>query len=225
MGSRVTVYSRPDCLEAYVQNGCKARAGSVCSERRGKSPSEARTASKRRSRIRRYAAKNHLSAFLTLTCDGREPSRADLFAAGAKLMRNVRNASGGDVFPFVWVVEGGDGLRERGHLHALVPSCRAPVVLDRWAYGLGDKRELESVQDIRATALYLAKAVPCGQGKQLRYGPRFAPAKPITTELDSAGDVQRCLVDTFGSPPCQSKPILSDGTDGHQLGELLLWER
>jgi len=140
-------------------------------------------------------------------------------------MRNVRNASGGDVFPFVWVVEGGKGTLGRGHIHALVPSCRAPVVLDQWARGGGDKRDLHTVQDIRDTALYLAKALPCGQGKQLRYGPGFAPAKPITVELDSAGDVQRCLLDTFGSPPCQSKPILSDGTDGHQLGELLLWER
>ena len=219
-----SMYVRRDALEAYSRAG-RLSSGHSRHASGPKKASESKTETKRRSTIRRYGVVNDLTSFVTLSVQGaRPPAREVVIASAMRTFRNVKNAVGG-AFPCVWVVEGGTGYGGRGHVHALVPPMLAAVVCEKWGSGSTDHQELATAEDIRRKAHYMTKALPFGEGKQVRPAPGFAPERPLCVELDDGCAVKDRLLDYFGEPPCRVEPILSDRTDGWLLGAQMFWDR
>jgi hypothetical protein len=158
------------CPAAAEGGGCfvparrrTARGGGVPNPER----SRAEAARRARGRLRRYCAANRLNRLGTLTyrgsgCHDRAQVRADL----GVLFRSLREALGGQAFPYVWVPEshpGGHGL----HAHFAVGKfIKQTVIRDAWAHGFVSIKLLSDLpvgsgrlEESRKAAGYLSKYV------------------------------------------------------------------
>lgn len=157
------------CPSAGEGGGCFVPA------RRGKSsggipnPDRSRSEAARRARgrLRRYCAANGLNRLGTLTygppfCTDAGQVRRDLGA----FFRSLRDALGGDAFPYVWVPElHSDGRRFHAHF-AVGQYIRHTIIKEAWGHGFVHIKRLSdlpvgsgSLAESRLAARYLSKYV------------------------------------------------------------------
>jgi len=104
------------------------------------------------------------------------------------VIRPIRRALGNA--PYVYVIEGGTGVRP--HAHLLVRREWAYELDRRWPYGFPDIKVVSSVNEIRASAVYVAKDFADAplRGLRNRYsvGRGFAiqPERVSVSSLDEA---------------------------------------
>lgn len=113
-------------------------------------------ATRARSQVRRFAVANHLDSFGTFTTAEFVPS-ADILRETAIWIRKVRAVeANGDRFPYVFVIEGGNG-GIRPHVHALMPMPIGEACVSTWPLGHSKQVKLGTNDEIREKAHYMSK--------------------------------------------------------------------
>ena len=204
-GGAMSVTLHRESLEAYARVGRRPSGPrpqrSAAIERDEGHPDEVRRVQRQNRFItaRRYAVANALHSHVTLTVQVDE-GRSWMAAETKNFFRRLKDHVGW-TFPFVWVVEGGnlDGQSDiRTHVHALVPVDLSARIQHEWKHGHAHVDHLRDVDDVRRAAQYITKALPSGQGQQLRTGRGFKP-QPERVDLESTSALPELLLDRFGS--------------------------
>lgn len=141
-----------------------------------------------RTKIRHYAVGNGLTHFVTLTVEVGSPSASGVARSVKSVIRPTRRALG--KAPYVYVIEG--GIDVRPHAHLLVQREWAYELKKRWPQGFTKIKVMRSVNEIRASADYVAKDFADAplRGLRNRYsvGRGFAiqPERVFVSSLDEA---------------------------------------
>lgn len=106
-----------------------------------------------RTKIRHYAVGNGLTHFVTLSVEVNSLPASGVARCVKSVIRPTRRALG--KAPYVYVIEG--GIDVRPHAHLLVRSEWAYELKKRWPEGFTTVKVMRSVNEIRASADYVAK--------------------------------------------------------------------
>jgi hypothetical protein len=154
-----------------------------------------------RGKVRRYAVANGLSVFVTLTF-AVAVDRVVARVLVKKFLGRLRHRYFGDLFPWVFVVEG-NGSDARVHVHALLPKVSGAALRDAWPCGCTDVADLRSRTEVRKAAHYIAKdfdKVREPRSHRYEVAQGFAP-EAIRSHTDSPEDGESAVIDWMGRQP------------------------
>ena len=157
-----------------------------------------------RSRIRRYATTNRLDALVTITAAILLPPLQ--FAQRIRhLIRRCTRKLG--PVPWLWVAELGS-KSGRFHVHMMSRASEADWLAESWTAGAVDVRFLATIEDIRATAHYLAKTFhePPILAHRYYLSRRFNP-QPLVVEAATLFDLLDLVEQRIGWPPTEVRNI------------------
>lgn len=152
-------------------------------------------ASRARHRVVRFVVANKLIRFITLTTA--EPAtREQVVSAVSGAVQGLRRRLG----PFPWLSVPED--EPRPHAHLFVPDHVGSPLLSCWDHGYSDNRRLDTLDDLRAAALYATKTFGGSATGQRRYHSAHGYAPPSEIhEVDSLTDLAPIAESLGGSLP------------------------